>query len=80
LTLSQTTNKTLIEASNIAKKMKDEYVSIEHLILAIFKSKDTVSQQLKDQGVSEMHCRLPLQSFEKEKMLPLKAQKSLTIL
>jgi ATP-dependent Clp protease ATP-binding subunit ClpB len=53
LTLSQTTNKTLIEASNIAKKMKDEYVSIEHLILAIFKSKDTVSQQLKDQGVSE---------------------------
>jgi len=53
LTLSQTTNKTLIEAGNIAKKMKDEYVSIEHLILAIFKSKDTVSQQLKDQGVSE---------------------------
>ena len=53
LTLSQTTNKTLIEASNIAKKMNDEYVSIEHLILAIFKSKDTVSQQLKDQGVSE---------------------------
>ena len=53
LTLSQTTNKTLIEASNIAKKMKDEYVSIEHLILAVFKSKDTVSQQLKDQGVSE---------------------------
>jgi ATP-dependent Clp protease ATP-binding subunit ClpB len=53
LTLSQTTNKTLIEASNIAKKMNDEYVSIEHLILAIFKCKDTVSQQLKDQGVSE---------------------------
>ncbi len=53
LTLSQTTNKTLIEASNIAKKMNDEYVSIEHLILAIFKSKDTVSQQLKDQGVTE---------------------------
>mgnify|MGYP006074697311 CR=1 FL=1 len=53
LTLSQTTNKTLIEASNIAKKMNDEYVSIEHLILAIFKSKDPVSQQLKDQGVSE---------------------------
>ena len=53
LTLSQTTNKTLIEASNIAKKMNDEYVSIEHLILAVFKCKDTVSQQLKDQGVSE---------------------------
>jgi ATP-dependent Clp protease ATP-binding subunit ClpB len=33
--------------------MKDEYVSIEHLILAIFKGKNKVSQILKDQGVTE---------------------------
>jgi len=35
LMLSKTTNKMLIDASNVAKKMKDEYVSLEHLLLAI---------------------------------------------
>ena len=42
---------TLTEAEIIAKKMNDEYVSIEHLILAIFKSKSKVAQILKDQKV-----------------------------
>ena len=44
---------TLTEAEIIAKKMNDEYVSIEHLILAIFKSKSKVAQILKDQSVTE---------------------------
>ncbi|UGS20237.1 ATP-dependent chaperone ClpB [Flavobacterium cyclinae] len=43
----------LTEAEIIAKKMNDEYVSIEHLILAIFKSKSKVAQILKDQSVTE---------------------------
>lgn len=50
---SQKTGKTLNEAAIIAKKMKDEYVSVEHLILAIFKSNTNISQMLKDQGVTE---------------------------
>lgn len=41
------------EAQAIAQKMKDEFVSIEHLLLAIFKSKSKVSQILKDQGATE---------------------------
>ena len=53
LTLSRETGKSLTEASIIAKKMKDEYVSIEHIILAIFKSKSTIAQILKDQGVTK---------------------------
>ncbi|MFK7031996.1 ATP-dependent chaperone ClpB [Flavobacterium oreochromis] len=53
LMLSRDANTSLIEANNIAKKMNDEYVSIEHLILAIFKSKSKVAQILKDQGVTE---------------------------
>lgn len=44
---------TVNEAEIIAKKMNDEFVSIEHLILAIFKSKSKVAQILKDQGVTE---------------------------
>ena len=51
--LSRECNKTLIEAGNIAKKMKDEYVSLEHLILAIFKSKGETSQLMKDNGINE---------------------------
>ena len=52
ITLSRESGKTLTEAAIIAKKMKDEYVSIEHIILAIVKSKSSVAQMLKDQGVT----------------------------
>ena len=51
--LSREASTTLTEANIIAKKMNDEYVSIEHLLLAVFKSKSKVSQILKDQGVTE---------------------------
>ena len=53
LGISRDSSKTLNEASIIAKEMNDEYVSIEHLILAIFKSKSKIAQVLKDQGVTE---------------------------
>ncbi|MBJ7881451.1 ATP-dependent chaperone ClpB [Gelidibacter salicanalis] len=51
--LSREANKALNEAAIIAKKMKDDYVSIEHLILAVFKSNSKIAQMLKDQGVTE---------------------------
>ena len=51
--LSRDASRMLNEAIAIAQKMKDEYVSIEHLVLAIFKSKSKVAQILKDQGVTE---------------------------
>jgi len=53
MSLSRTAGEILTEASNIAKKMNDEYVSIEHLLLAIFKIKNQVGQALKEQGVTE---------------------------
>ena len=53
ITLSREASKTLTEAAIIAKKMNDEYVSIEHIILAIFTSKSTIAQILKDQGITE---------------------------
>jgi len=48
LMLSREAGKSLNESSIIAKKMKDDYVSIEHLILAIFKSKSKIAQMLKE--------------------------------
>jgi len=55
--LSKDASKMLNNASNEAKKMNDEYVSIEHLLLAILNTKDTTSQLLKDQGVTEKHLK-----------------------
>jgi len=50
---SKEAGKTLNEANIIAKKMEDEYVSIEHLIVALFKSNSKISRILKDQGIQE---------------------------
>ncbi|MGB0973440.1 MAG: ATP-dependent chaperone ClpB [Flavobacteriaceae bacterium] len=52
LQLSRSASEMLNNSSIIAKKMTDEFVSIEHLLLAIFKSKSKVAQILKDQGVT----------------------------
>ncbi|MDL5513832.1 ATP-dependent chaperone ClpB [Arenibacter sp. M-2] len=63
--LSREANKTLTEASIIAKKMEDEYVSIEHLLLAIFKSKSKIAQILKDQGVTEKDLKAAINELRK---------------
>ncbi|HMU06310.1 MAG TPA: ATP-dependent chaperone ClpB [Kaistella sp.] len=51
--LSQSANKVLLEAPNIAKKMGDEYVTIEHLWLALLEVSSLVSKMLKDMGVTK---------------------------
>lgn len=63
--LSREASKTLNEASLIAKKMKDEYVAVEHLILAIFKSNSKVSQILKDQGATEQALKAAIEELRK---------------
>jgi len=63
--LSREAGKTVTEASNIAKKMNDEYVSLEHLILAIFKSSSKIAQILKDQGVTEKHLKAAIEELRK---------------
>ncbi|CEN52803.1 protein disaggregation chaperone [Capnocytophaga canimorsus] len=63
--LTRSKHKMLNEAANIAKKMNDEYVSIEHLILAIFKSNSKIGQSLKDQGVKEKDLEKAIQELRK---------------
>ena len=53
ITLSRAAGKTLNEAALFANKMNDDFVSIEHLVVVIFKSGGKISQILKDQGVTE---------------------------
>ncbi|MFT7164991.1 MAG: ATP-dependent Clp protease ATP-binding subunit ClpB [Flavobacterium sp.] len=63
--LSRTANSALNEAEIIAKNMNDEFVSIEHLILAIFASKSKVAQILKDQGVTEKGLKAAIDELRK---------------
>ena len=65
LLISREANKTLTEAAIIAKNMKDDYVAIEHLILAIFKSKSSISQVLKDQGATEKYLKSAIEELRK---------------
>jgi len=65
LMLSREANKTVNEASIIAKKMKDDYVSVEHLVLAIFKSNSKIAQMLKDQGVTEKDLQAAIDELRK---------------
>ena len=48
LQFSKEAGKTLTEANIVAKNMKDDFVSLEHILLAIFKSKSKIAQILKD--------------------------------
>ena len=65
LNISREASKALNEASIIAKKMNDDYVSVEHLILAIFKSKSKIAQMLKDQGVTEKDLNAAIEELRK---------------
>ncbi len=63
--LSREGAKTVNESSIVAKKMNDEYVSIEHLLLAILNSKSTIAQTLKDQGVTEKGLKAAITELRK---------------
>lgn len=63
--LSRQAGTMLTDAQSIAKKMNDEFVSVEHLILAIFKSRGKVAQLLKDQGVKEKDLEAAIQEVRK---------------
>ncbi|RRJ92618.1 ATP-dependent chaperone ClpB [Paenimyroides tangerinum] len=65
ISLSREASNALTDAQAIAQKMNDEYVSVEHLILAIFKSKSKVAQILKDQGVTEKDLEAAIKEIRK---------------
>ena len=50
---SQSLSRILLNAPNIAKKMGDEYVTIEHIWLALVEVSSPVSTLLKDMGVTQ---------------------------
>ncbi len=65
ISLSREAGQMLNEAQAIAQKMGDEFVSVEHLILAVFKSKSKMAQMLKDSGVTEKELEAAIKEIRK---------------
>ena len=63
--LSGDTNKALQKASALAQEFKDEFVSIEHLLLGILSVNDSTSRLLKDNGVTEKELRIAIRQLRK---------------
>ncbi len=63
--LSNESQQVVAKASNFIKEFKDEYVSIEHLLLGILTTKDTVSQLMKDNGITENDLKKAIQELRK---------------
>jgi ATP-dependent Clp protease ATP-binding subunit ClpB len=75
--LSQKASKTLMNAFAIAKKQKDEYVATEHLLIALFESKSTVSKILQDQGITKSNLREVIKELRKgEKITSASAEQN----
>lgn len=51
--LSRAAHQTLTKATDIARKMNDEYVSLEHLLIGMIEGSDSTSQLLKDNGLNK---------------------------
>jgi ATP-dependent Clp protease ATP-binding subunit ClpB len=63
--LSNSANQAVAKATNYLKEFKDEYVSIEHLLLGILASNDSVSQLLKDNGIKEKELKAAIRDLRK---------------
>ena len=63
--LSRETNEVFQKATQYSKEMGDEFVSLEHLLLALLVAKSTVSTILKDAGMTEKELRAAINELRK---------------
>ncbi len=63
--LSQSAQQALTKAIGLMQEMKDEFVTIEHITLAILNGNDAVARLLKDVGLSETVLRTAIQELRK---------------
>jgi ATP-dependent Clp protease ATP-binding subunit ClpB len=65
MSLSSESNTTLLRAQNYLKEFGDEFVAIEHLLMAIAEGKDKASQMLRDSGVTNKDLKKGIQELRK---------------
>jgi ATP-dependent Clp protease ATP-binding subunit ClpB len=63
--LSREAEKALRKAEEEAGKMDDRFVAVEHVLLGIFLSADSVSKMMKDSGISEEIMRAAIADMRK---------------
>jgi len=63
--LSQGATATVQRAITLASEMKDDFVSIEHLLLAMLKGDDDAANLLKDNGITERDLALAITELRK---------------
>lgn len=63
--LSRTSNDVLQKSVDIAKKMGDEYVSLEAILLAVFEVSSPASTILKDSGLTEKEITAAIEELRK---------------
>jgi ATP-dependent Clp protease ATP-binding subunit ClpB len=63
--LSREANAAFSKAEDFAKKMGDQYVSIEHILLGVLAEKSAASQILKDAGINEKDLTAAINELRK---------------
>ena len=75
--LSRETNAVFQKATDFTSKMGDQFVSLEHLLLAILNEKNSASQMMKDAGISLNQLQAAIQELRKgEKVTSQSAEDS----
>jgi ATP-dependent Clp protease ATP-binding subunit ClpB len=63
--LSNTANKAIVKATAAITDYKDEYVSIEHLLLGLVGTGDSVANLMKDSGLTEKNLKAAITDLRK---------------
>jgi ATP-dependent Clp protease ATP-binding subunit ClpB len=65
LYLSQSATRAMQKAAFYLKEFKDEFVSIEHLLLGLLSADDSLSRMMKDSGINEKDLKSAIQEMRK---------------
>ena len=63
--LSRDLNTVLLKSNSFLKDFKDEFVSVEHLLLGLVAGNDTVSKMLKEEGLNEKNLKAAIMDLRK---------------
>ncbi len=63
--LASTANKVLQKSLGLAQEMGDQFVSVEHILLALLDSGDSTSQLMKDNGIAKKELKLAIEELRK---------------
>nr|WP_320154113.1 ATP-dependent chaperone ClpB [uncultured Draconibacterium sp.] len=63
--LSSGANQVLQKALGLAQEMGDQYVSVEHILMALLEVKDNTSRLMKDNGITKKELKLAVEELRK---------------